>query len=76
MGDCIECGEINMIKKTFTSCHTNCGVTYLAIKAAATVLIFECLKRATTVRELPITPTIIVIMVITPAAANIGPEYL
>lgn len=76
MGESTECGEINVIKKTYTSFHFNCVATYLAIKAAATVLIFECLKRATTVRELPITPTIIVIMVITPAAANIGPEYL
>lgn len=49
---------------------------YLAIKAAATVLIFECLSRATTVSELPTTPTTIVIKEITPATINIGREYL
>lgn len=50
--------------------------THLAMKAAATVLIFECLMSATTVNELPTIPTIMVIRVMTPAAVNITGEYL
>lgn len=54
----------------------NWCLNYLVMKAAATVRIFEFLKSATTVKRLPITPTIMTIRVITPAAVNIGLEYL
>lgn len=46
------------------------------MKAAATVLILEFLNSATTVNELPTTPTIIIIIVNIPASVNNGLEYL
>lgn len=52
------------------------NVSYLAIKAAATVLSFECLNRATIVNKFPKTPTTIITIVNTPAAVNMGREYL
>lgn len=51
-------------------------ITHLAMKAAATVLIFLCLINAATVSEFPTTPTTIIINVMTPAAVSKGLEYL
>lgn len=52
------------------------NVPHLAIKAAATVLILECLNSAITVSRFPATPIIIVMTVITPAVVKSGREYL
>lgn len=49
---------------------------YLAIKAAATVRIFEFRRSANTVSRFPITPTTMITNVKTPAAVIIVLEYL